>query len=102
MTEKIRNIELPKHSLKSENKNLAHIKDILLEAGIDEKQIKIGNHWRIERDFKKLLAEVGTGLPEGTMDYLTHTINNLTQMKNTFESKINEHQIKFTQGTPCK
>lgn len=83
------------HSLKTENENLAHIKGILLQMGIDEKQLKSQSPYRIERDFKKLLAEVRTGLPEGTMDYLTHTINNLSQMQKLFERAISEKQTTF-------
>ena len=95
ITEKTRSTASLNHSLQIENENLAHIKNILLKMGIDEKELRRQNHWRIEQDFKKMLAEVRTGLPENTMDYLTHTINNLTQMKNVFERKVAEQQALF-------
>ena len=91
--ERIDDVEIENHRLQVENKGLARIKSFLVKNGIDEQSIEAGKDWRIERDFKKLLAEVKTGLPEGTMDYLTHTINNLTQMRNVFENRIREEQL---------
>lgn len=91
-TERIENVKIENHRLEAENKGLAHVKEFLIKNGVNEQLIKSGNDWRIERDFKKLLAEVKTGLPEGTMNYLITTINNLQHMERVFKRKIDKNQ----------
>jgi len=93
---RINDVEKENQQLIHINKMLGNIKEILIKSGIDEKRINnVVHRWHIEQDFKKLLAEVRTGLPENTMDYLSHTINNLTRMQKVFERRLEEQQIKI-------